>query len=222
MMREPDDRVLRSSRRSRAAPAAGLALALALCGGAAAEPAPRPGHYGSLTLAVRDGSVSGVFAEGRGEAGPGGAPTFGCIFLLRGTLSGGRATVETWYPGEAERISGTLAFTTDGAALTLAEDHGGCPMTTGSMVGQPHALLREAPQAGEEGETWRDAALVTARRARLRPGPGPAPGRGPYLVENDPVAVLERRDGWVRVLYRGGRTPVAGWLPAGDLAVAGL
>lgn len=194
-----------------------LALVLALCGGAAAETAPRAGRYGSLTLAVRDGRVSGVFAEGRGGAG--GAPSFSCIFLLRGGLAGARAAVETWYPGEAERIRGTLAFTPEGAELTLAEDHGGCPMATGSMVAKPFALTREASQAGEEARGWAGVGLVTARRAVLRPEPGPVPRRGPYLVANDPVAVLERREGWVRVLYQGGQTPVTGWLPAADLAV---
>lgn len=205
----------------RRAAASGLALALALCGGAAAEPVPGSGRYGALTLAVNGGTVAGVFAESRGEAGPGGAPSFSCVFLLRGTLSGSRAAVETWYSGEAERISGTLAFTSEGAALTLAEDHGGCLMASGSMVGKPYTLLKTASEAGETSERWQAVGLVTARRAGLRPEPGPAPKRSPYLVENDPVAVLERRESWVRALYQGGKAPVAGWLPAADLALAG-
>jgi hypothetical protein len=61
---------------------------------------------------------------------------------------------------------------------------------------------------------------VTARRAVLRTEPGPAPARGPYLVAYDPVAVLERRAGWVRVRYQSGKAPVEGWLPTTDLAVA--
>lgn len=197
--------------------AGAVILASALGGGAAAERAPRSGRYGSLTLAVGEGRVSGVFAEGRG--GIDGMPSFSCIFLLRGALAGARAAVETWYPGEAERIAGTLAFTAEGAELTLTEDHGGCPMATGSMVGKPFTLPREAPKADADPEGWRGVGLVTARRAALRPEPGPAPKRGPYLVANDPVAVLERREGWVRALYRGSRAAVTGWLPAADLAV---
>lgn len=96
---------------------------LALCATAAAEPLPRSGVYDSLTLAVEGGAVSGVFAEERGGAD--GMPSFSCIFLLRGRLAGVRAEVETWFPGEPERIRGSLAFTPEGAALTLAEDHGG-------------------------------------------------------------------------------------------------
>lgn len=34
------------------------------------------------------------------------------------------------------------------------------------------------------------------------------------------MAVLERRDGWVRALYRGGAKPVTGWVPEADLALA--
>ncbi len=63
-----------------------LALTFAQGGGAAAETAPRSGRYGSLVLAVRGSSVSGVFADVRG--GINGMPSFSCIFLLRGTLSG--------------------------------------------------------------------------------------------------------------------------------------
>lgn len=196
------------------AAARGFALALALSGGAVAETAPRSGLYGSLALAVRDGRVSGVFAEGRG--GIDGRPAFSCVFLLRGTLSGPRASVETWYPGEAERIGGTLTFTAEGVELRLTEDHGGCPMTTGSMVDKPYALSREA---GAEPETWRGVGLVTARRAILRPEPRQASGRAPYLVADDAVVVLARREGWVRALYQSGKTPVAGWLPVTDLAV---
>ncbi|TXN24047.1 hypothetical protein FV217_04565 [Methylobacterium sp. WL9] len=60
---------------------------------------------------------------------------------------------------------------------------------------------------------------MTTKRAVLRPEPGPAPKRGPYLVEYDPVALLERRDGWVRARYLGGTKTVSGWLPADDLVV---
>lgn len=39
-------------------------------------------------------------------------------------------------------------------------------------------------------------------------------------MRHDPMAVLERRDGWVRALYRRGAKPVTGWLPEADLALA--
>jgi len=196
--------------------ALGLIAALAVCDRAMAAPTPRSGRYGSLTLVVKSDHVAGVFAEGRG--GVDGTPSFSCIFLLRGTLSGSGAAVETWYPGEAERISGTLTFTADGAALNLLADHGGCTMTTGSMVGSPYTLEGEPPDAGEDVGRWQGVALVTARRAALRPEPGPTPRRGPYLVEADAVTILERRGDWVRAAYRGGKAPVIGWLRAADIA----
>ena len=196
-------------------PAVSLAVLLAACGAAVVEPAARSGNYEGLTLAVSGSAVAGVFVEQRGTGDPGG-PQFSCIFLLRGTLAGDRATVETWYPNEPERIAGRLDFTLGGAALTLSENHGGCLMTTGSMVGTPYALSRNAGDASTE---WAGVGLVTARRTAFRHEPGPAPARAPYLVRSDPVAVLERRDGWLRVRYRGEKAPVIGWLPAGDLAV---
>ncbi|WP_043759043.1 hypothetical protein [Methylobacterium sp. XJLW] len=194
-----------------------LALTFAQGGGAAAETAPRSGRYGSLVLAVRGSSVSGVFADVCG--GINGMPSFSCIFLLRGTLSGPRAALETWYPGEAERIAGTLTFTAEGAELRLVEDHGGCSMTTGGMVDKPYTLPREVQEGEARPENWRGVGLVTARRAALRTELGQAPRRTPYLVADDAVVVLERREGWVRALYQGGKAPVVGWLPATDLAV---
>ncbi|WP_243214770.1 MULTISPECIES: hypothetical protein [Methylobacterium] len=175
----------------------------------------RSGSYDSLALAVSGDAVAGVFAEQRGAADAG-APQFSCLFLLRGTVAGGRAKVETWFPGEPERIPGDLVFTPDGASLTLAEDHGGCAMTTGTMVGTPYTLSRST---GGPSADWIGVGLVTARRTAFRPEPGPAPARAPYLVRFDPVAVLETRDAWVRVRYRGEKAPVIGWLPAADLAV---
>lgn len=192
-----------------------LAALLAACGAAAGEPAARSGTYDSLTLAISGDAVAGVFAEQRGAVDAG-SPQFACVFLLRGTLAGDRAKVETWFPDEPERIPGDLAFTPDGAALTLVEDHGGCSMTTGTMVGTPYALSRRAA-ATPDG--WIGVGLVTAERTAFRPEPGPAPARAPYLVRLDPVAVLERRGAWVRVRYRGEKAPVIGWLPAADLAV---
>ncbi|XYD11907.1 hypothetical protein R1A27_32610 (plasmid) [Methylobacterium sp. NMS12] len=189
-------------------------VTLGLCGNAIAQPETRSGHYDSLTLVVDDGALAGVFAESRGMPGPDGTPPFSCIFLLRGRLAGSQAAVETWFPGDAARIRGTLAFTPDGAALTLAEDHGGCPMTTGSMVGRPYILGRTAGTA----QGWHGVGLVTSRRASLRRNPTSVLERQPYLIAYDPVVILERRGDWVRVRYDGREPPVSGWLPAADLS----
>ncbi|KQP04863.1 hypothetical protein ASF28_18710 [Methylobacterium sp. Leaf99] len=89
-------------------------------------------------------------------------------------------------------------------------------MTTGTMVGTPYALSRSEGAAPTD---WIGVGLVTAKRTAFRPEPGPAPARAPYLIQFDHVAVLERRDAWVRVRYRGEKAPVIGWLPAADLAV---
>lgn len=193
-----------------------LVLAAALTFSAAvasADEAARSGIYGSLTLVVNGNTVSGVFDEQRG-GGPIGGPQFSCIFLLRGTLAGSRAAVETWFPGESERIPGELVFNSEGIALKLREDHGGCPMTTGSMAEQPYAMQRD-----EEGTGWAGVALVTAKRTSFRSAPGAPAPRAPYVVSFDPLVVLERQSDWVRVSYRGATKPITGWLPTSDLAL---
>jgi hypothetical protein len=176
---------------------------------------PASGQYGGLTLAVRGGEVSGVFSEGRLGNGTEAAPQFTCWFLLRGRLQDGRGIVETWYPGE-EPIPGNLLFEGGGVSLMLRDDHGGCPMTTGSMTREPYRSGLDRP-----GEDWLDVALVRADRAAFRSSPGAPAPRTPYVVQGDPVAVLERRGPWVRARYAAGTRPVTGWLAAADLVLAG-
>lgn len=192
------------------------ALLLAAVGPSSASQ-PLSGSYGPLALAVgSDGSVHGVFAERRVGNGTPEAPQFGCLFLLEGRMEGGSARVVTWFPGDAERIGGELRLGVE-PSLRLEENHGGCLMTTGDMRDEPYDLLLD-----EERNDWIGAGLVTAERAVLRPEPVDAPGRTrPYLVRFDPVAVLARQPGWVRVEYleaADGR--VTGWLREDDVALS--
>ena len=175
------------------------------------------GRYGPLGLAIApDGTVHGVSAEQRVGNGTLDAPQFGCIFLLEGQLDGGTASVTTWFPNEAERIRGTLRLGT-GPSLQLEENHGGCLMTSGDMVDAPYGLFLDEPQAN-----WIGTGLVTVERTVLFPEPVETAGRKrPYLVEFDPVAVLERRPGWTRVEYiDGSPKPATGWVRDGDVALS--
>ncbi|RIY01428.1 hypothetical protein D3218_08725 [Aureimonas flava] len=193
---------------------AALLLAFAHPAGASK---PLSGSYGPLALAVGDdGSVHGVFAERRVGNGSVDAPQFSCLFLLEGRLEGDSADVDTWVPGEVDRIGGELRLGAE-PTLRLEENHGGCLMTTGDMRDAPYDLLLDEPRAD-----WIGAGLVTAERAILRPSPSDAPGsRRPYLVRFDPVAVLARRPGWIHVEYleaAGGR--VTGWLREADVTLS--
>jgi hypothetical protein len=87
-------------------------------------------------------------------------------------------------------------------------------MTTGSMAGLPYEMSRDAGGTG-----WLGVGLVTAKRAVFRTTPEATAPRTPYIVEYDPVVILERHDGWVRASYRGATKPITGWLPASDLAL---
>jgi len=180
----------------------------------AQAPVPASGQYGGLTLSVTDGRVSGVFSEGRMGNGSEAAPQFSCWFLLRGKLEGGRGIVETWFPGQ-EPIPGNLSFEGGGASLMLRENQDGCFMASGDMTREPYRV-----PLNRRGEGWTGVALVTADRAAFRPSPGAPAPRTPYVVEGDPVAVLERRGGWARVRYVAGPRPITGWLPANQLAIA--
>ncbi|MBC9206209.1 hypothetical protein IBL26_05120 [Roseomonas aerophila] len=180
---------------------------------ARADP-PISGQYGGLTLAVSGDRVSGVFSEGRAGNGSDAAPQFSCRFLLRGQLSGGRGIVQTWYPGE-EAIPGNLSFESGRASLMLRENHDGCLMTSGDMTQQPYSSV-----VNRQGEGWVDVALVKADRAAFRPAPGAPAPRAPYVVEGDPLVVLEQRGSWVRARYVAGSRAVTGWLPISELELA--
>lgn len=177
---------------------------------------PSSGRYGPLLLAVRAGEVHGVFSEGRVGNGDEAAPQFSCLFLLKGKLNSERAEVETWFPNEAERISGVLDL---GAvpSLKLTENHGGCLMTSGDMTAEPYPLGAE-----DRHPEWIGAGMVTAPKAVLRPEPKDDPKRTrPYLVELDAFAILEQRDGWVRVAFVGtDGPPTTGWLRSEEVAAS--
>lgn len=190
-------------------PAIGLAL---LAAPSLAGPPPVSGQYGSLTLAVVDGAVSGVFSERRMGNGTATAPQFTCVFQLRGRLRGERARIETWYPGGAT-IPGELVLVDGKAFLTLEGNQDGCLTTSGDMVRQPFEIGLSRAARG-----WIGVGLVESPRAAFHPAPGASTPRAPYVVASDAVAVLERRGGWVRASFLGGRRPVTGWLRAADLA----
>ncbi len=79
------------------------------------------------------------------------------------------------------------------------------------MKDAPYGLLFDEPHPD-----WIGAGLVTAERAILHPEPAEAAGRKrPYLVAFDPVAVLARRPGWVRVAYLDGAAGPGDRLGAG-------
>lgn len=84
--------------------------------------------------------------------------------------------------GRPERISGHFVFAQDGATLARSEDHGGGPMTTGSMVAPPYALSRSADVAAVG---WRGLAPATAKRTVFQTEPRPACAGGPGRPRRD-------------------------------------
>ncbi|WP_144638308.1 DUF2141 domain-containing protein [Bordetella genomosp. 13] len=170
------------------------------------------GRYGPLLLAVRDGTVAGVYSEGRGM--PGG-PQFSCYFVFDGKLADGRADITVRQPEPGETLHGTFTVQGDAVALQLDENGDGCAMTSGDMVKEPYVLDRDSQRPA-----WQSVALVSADKAVMQKGPArDAQRRKPYLVQGDPVAVLQRQGDWLRVEYEGEGKPVTGWMQASDLLV---
>lgn len=190
-----------------------IALGVALTGLPAYGASVESGQYGPLTVVVTGDAVSGTFFDGRGEPGSSGVPPFTCIFRFKGRLDGVRAQIMTWAPGDATSIPGLLAFDGDAASLTLTRNQAGCDTAGDDMMRGPltEPLFRR-------GAHWIGVGMVSVNRAALRPEPAASVRRTPYLIEFDPVVILERKGGWVRATYLGAESPVTGWLRQSDLA----
>ena len=171
------------------------------------------GEYGPLTVVVTGDQVSGTFFDGRGETDSSGVPPFTCIFFLKGKLDGAAAKVVTWVPGDPETIAGELKFEGGRVSLSLKDNPPGCAMTGDDMAREPFS-----DEQSNHGDGWIGVGMVSAKRAVVQPTPAASARRKPYLIQYDPVTILERQPGWVRVIYRGGGTPITGWLQQSDLA----
>ena len=117
-------------------------------------------------------------------------------------------------PGGSAAIPGELAFDGNEASLTLRSKQPGCVTVGDDMTGDPHRQSASAHDAH-----WIGVGMVSVERAVLRPGPGASGHRTPYVVRYDPVVILERKPGSVRVTDRA-KTPVIGWLRQSDLAAS--
>lgn len=176
-----------------------LLLAAALL--APTTPAPKPGMYDSLQLAVNPatGVITGSFFD---ETGMG---QFTCGFFL---YSDGRPSADgvysvvTWtsIQGVAlERAKGSLRFVNGSALLKLpARAHGGCWNVNPELDQGEDTLLdyqRPAP--------WREERIVRDAKAWFYSRPDQSAKSAAYVVLDDAVAVLEERGDWLRVDYIG-------------------
>jgi hypothetical protein len=184
------------------------------CSPVSAADTPTSGRYGPLSIAIQDGTAYGVFFETRVGNGTDSAPQFSCIFLLQGPLEGSKASVLTWFPGDKERIRGVLDLGRS-PSLQLQEDQPGCGMASGQMVSEPYSLMLDARH-----DEWVGVGVVTAKKAVLRQEPVDTGIKSPYVVQFDPVAVLERRPGWVRIQYLGEDDSVKGWVRENETSIA--
>jgi len=179
---------------------------------AADAPAARSGQYEALLIAISGDKLSGVFSEQRVGNGTNDAPQFSCVFTISGTLRGDHADITTRMPDMSTTIAGTIDFTNEGLGLTLKESHGGCDNVSGDMTREPFTLSRVS-----EGKDWTGVALIRARKVVLNADPAPTTRRKPYLVGDDPVAILGRKGDWIKASYVAGEKPVTGWVKASDL-----
>lgn len=156
------------------------------------------------------GVVSGYFYMTQG-----GAPSFSCIFYLKGKLAGRSARIDTFFPADpaADRIAGTLTLEAGGKLrIALPKEHGGCDnVWKFADPSQP----AEFDLAG--AHPWTSVRVVKSARAYFYASPGAAAHGRAYLVQGDGVGVTAAQAGWVQADFTGGDKLRSGWLRADDL-----
>jgi hypothetical protein len=188
------------------------AIAALALGDARAAPAIASGAYENTLLLGVDpatGAVSGYF-----DMTQGGQPSFSCIFYLKGRVSTGSASVDTYFPDDpkSDRIRGTLSAQGAGKVrLVLPNDHGGCGnVWQFADPGEPADFAMQTPRP------WTSVRVVKAAKAYFYPSPSGAHGKA-YMVKGDGVGVLAAQSGWVQAEFVGEKRTSAGWLREADL-----
>jgi hypothetical protein len=170
------------------------------------------GAYADAMLIGYDpatGVVSGYFDMERGEQ-----PSFSCIFYLKGTLAGGAAAIETYFPETPadDLIRGQLKLKdATHFQVQLPTDHGGC-MNVESFTDKDMPATFDLQAA----HPWTGVAVVSRDKTHLFDTPAAAAPRKAYLVKGDGVGVRSSRPGWLQVDYVGGDKTVSGWIKAAD------
>lgn len=175
---------------------------------------PVSGVYGELLLAVDPTRrlITGYFESYTGSG------QFGCIFYLRGDLTGQISKIKTWFPDEKDPksvIEGVLEQTpVDGApavSVKLNAEHGGC-------WNVQHFAADVRPFSLRAYGDWKEIRVVSSRRAHFYDQPSEGAKRKAYVVRGNPLRLYEIQGGWARAEYvnkDGNRT--MGWVREADL-----
>lgn len=190
---------------------AGLLLAFAIALPCAAAAPVRSGDYDGLLVAVGPQGRLTVYFESSTGSGQ-----FSCVFFGAGLVTGGKHTVDTWYPADrpGEVIRGVLEDSAVGAKpgvrLTLEEEHGGCANVQ-RFASEPASFALTEPGG------WIAIGVVASARAYFRDDPS-GPPRKAFVVAGNPLRIYEERGGWVRAEYVGATGKrTQGWLRQSEL-----
>jgi hypothetical protein len=178
----------------------------------AAAPTLIAGPYSNVLMIGRDpasGLISGYFSMT--YAGP---PAMSCIFYIKGTPVGAKATVETYDVDDpqGDMIVGTLTVTSNHTlTLSLPSDHGGCGNVQSFTDSPAPDFDLDTPMP------WTSVRVVKAKKAYFYASAGAATHERAYLVNGDGLGVRASQKGWLQVDYTAGDKPMSGWVREEDL-----
>ncbi len=170
---------------------------------------PKAGKYDALVIGVDsvNNTITGYYENKTGENG-----MFSCTFMFSGkfkTLNDKTLEIKTYYPGEEDKIAGTLfCKNTVEFSLLLNDDHGGC-WNVQTFKDEPVSFILI------DQENWLAIKIIKSNKVYFYDDTNENKKGKAYVLKGDCVKVLSKSCNWLKVVYEGEKT-IIGWIKTMD------
>ncbi len=165
--------------------------------------------FENLVLSIENSQVKGYYYSSRGWP----ELKFTCLFLIKGKLKNDkRYEITAFWVFDDTKINGEIDFADNAVWIKLDEDPPGC----GNV--EPFSFTEGVTFEETEKGDWLGVGVVIKEKTYLYKFPKQRSKTKKYLIQNNLVHVLDMRNEWIKVEFRGEK-PTRGWLRKGDLFV---
>jgi hypothetical protein len=169
----------------------------------------KPGIYEQIILAVNtDGDFVGYYKESMSNA------KVGCKFFFDGRYTIGSSKIMTW--SADFNATGSIEPKGDGV-LFLAKDgdgHPGCSNLLPPEVTEGSGLQYSRTSI----KFWTSLKIISSKRAYIHKSPDPTSITKKYLVSDDVIGILSKKDNWYEFDFVGkNEKNIRGWISADDV-----
>lgn len=167
------------------------------------------GIYEQIFLAAKpNGDFVGYYRDSMGSA------KVDCRFFFDGHYSSSPASIISW--SDSFNTKGSIAPTADGVLFSVdgGDGHPGCSnllppdVTKGSGSKYSKTSIR----------AWTSLKVISSKRAYIYNSPNSGTVTKKYLIMDDVIGILSRKDDWYEFEFVGENAKTTkGWLPASDV-----